>query len=60
MLTKAEVSKHSTAKSCWVVIDSKVYDVTSYLTQHPGGAAILLGQGGKVRLCPFSITAAFC
>lgn len=48
MLDGAEVAKHSTKESCWIVIDSKVYDVTSFLYSHPGGAAILLRQGGAV------------
>ncbi|KAF2277358.1 uncharacterized protein EI97DRAFT_432236 [Westerdykella ornata] len=42
----AEVAKHNTKDSCWIVLDSKVYDVTSFLSRHPGGAAILLKQGG--------------
>lgn len=48
MLDGAEVAKHNTRESCWTVIDSKVYDVTAFLRQHPGGAAILLRQGGAV------------
>jgi cytochrome b involved in lipid metabolism len=48
MLDGAEVANHNTRESCWIVIDSKVYDVTSFLHQHPGGAAILLRQGGTV------------
>ncbi|ORY19048.1 L-lactate dehydrogenase [Clohesyomyces aquaticus] len=43
----AEVSKHNTKKSCWIVLESKVYDITSFLGQHPGGAAILLKQAGS-------------
>ncbi|KAF2750147.1 mitochondrial cytochrome-like protein b2 [Sporormia fimetaria CBS 119925] len=42
----AEVAKHSTKESCWIVLDSNVYDVTSFLSQHPGGAAILIKQAG--------------
>jgi L-lactate dehydrogenase (cytochrome) len=48
-LDGAEVAKHDNKKSCWIVLDSKVYDVTDFLTQHPGGAAVLLKQGGTVR-----------
>ena len=44
----AEVAKHNTKESCWIVLDSKVYDVTSFLSQHPGGAVIVLKQGGTV------------
>ncbi|KAF2682155.1 mitochondrial cytochrome-like protein b2 [Lentithecium fluviatile CBS 122367] len=43
----AEVAKHNSKKSCWVVLHSKVYDVTSFLSKHPGGAAIILKQAGS-------------
>ncbi|KAK7850238.1 cytochrome b5 isoform a, partial [Quercus suber] len=31
-----EASEHNTKDDCWVVIDGKVYDVTTYLDEHPG------------------------
>ncbi|MBT4849462.1 hypothetical protein HON36_01280 [Candidatus Parcubacteria bacterium] len=42
-----EIAKHNSAKDCWLLIDSKVYDVTTYIAgaKHPGGAAILEGCG---------------
>ncbi|KAF2473630.1 mitochondrial cytochrome-like protein b2 [Lindgomyces ingoldianus] len=43
----AEVAKHNNKKSSWIVLDSKVYDITSFLSEHPGGAAILLKQAGS-------------
>ncbi|KAK3115397.1 hypothetical protein LTR53_005295 [Teratosphaeriaceae sp. CCFEE 6253] len=46
MLDGAEVAKHSSRKSCWIVINSKVYDVTSFVPEHPGGTTILLKQAG--------------
>jgi len=33
----SEVNKHNTLSSCWVVIESRVYDITPYVTSHPGG-----------------------
>jgi len=50
LLDGAEVAKHDDKKSCWIVLDSKVYDVTGFLTQHPGGAAVLLRQAGTVSI----------
>ncbi|KAI1412804.1 hypothetical protein F5Y13DRAFT_162686 [Hypoxylon sp. FL1857] len=47
LLNAAEVAKHNTTSSCWIVINGSVYDVTPYLDQHPGGAAILVKQGGR-------------
>jgi len=44
----AEVAKHSSKKDCWVVLDSKAYDVTNFLADHPGGAPIILKNAGSV------------
>ncbi|KAL2898341.1 Cytochrome B5-like protein [Bienertia sinuspersici] len=44
--TKAEVSLHNKRTDCWVIIKNKVYDVTSYVEEHPGGDAILTNAGG--------------
>ncbi|XP_062195774.1 cytochrome B5-like protein isoform X2 [Phragmites australis] len=43
---KEDVSKHNTRKDCWVIIKNKVYDVTAYVEEHPGGDAILHNAGG--------------
>ncbi|XP_021741414.1 cytochrome B5-like protein isoform X2 [Chenopodium quinoa] len=43
--TKAEVSLHDKRTDCWVIIKDKVYDVTSYVEEHPGGDAILTHAG---------------
>ncbi|KAL2233497.1 UNVERIFIED_CONTAM: Cytochrome b5 isoform A [Sesamum indicum] len=42
-----EASEHNTKDDCWVVIDGKVYDVSSYLDEHPGGDDVLLRATGK-------------
>ncbi|KAI0094623.1 FMN-dependent dehydrogenase-domain-containing protein [Irpex rosettiformis] len=45
--TLDEVAKHNDAKSCWVIIKDSVYDVTEFLSEHPGGANIILKYAGK-------------
>ncbi|KAM3256985.1 hypothetical protein ACQJBY_049394 [Aegilops geniculata] len=44
--SKKEVSTHNTRKDCWIIIKDKVYDVTPYVEEHPGGDAILNNAGG--------------
>lgn len=46
--TRQEIEKHNSEKSCWIVVDGKVYDATSVLDWHPGGRAAITGHGGKV------------
>ncbi|EYC18927.1 hypothetical protein Y032_0026g1457 [Ancylostoma ceylanicum] len=46
-LTRKEVSQHNTNKSAWFVIGNKVYDVTKFLDEHPGGCEVLLEQAGR-------------
>jgi cytochrome b involved in lipid metabolism len=40
-LTSAEVQKHNTGTDCWSVIKGEVYDLTAYVKDHPGGAALI-------------------
>ncbi|MEI8232529.1 MAG: cytochrome b5 domain-containing protein [bacterium] len=43
----SQVAEHASKDSCWLVLDSKVYDVTPFVTSgfHPGKDAILEGCG---------------
>ncbi|XP_024939237.1 cytochrome b5 isoform X2 [Cephus cinctus] len=43
----SELNSHDNRKSCWIVIHSKVYDVTKYVDEHPGGPAEILNVAGK-------------
>ncbi|KAK3136355.1 hypothetical protein QOZ80_5BG0432530 [Eleusine coracana subsp. coracana] len=42
LFAQSEVSFHASRKDCWVVIHGKVYDVTKFLEDHPGGEDVLL------------------
>ena len=52
-LTLAEVATHDREEDCYLIIGNertggaKVYDVTKYLDEHPGGDAVLLELAGK-------------
>ena len=44
--TYDEVQQHRSSESCWVVLYGDVYDVTSFLPDHPGGSRIILQLAG--------------
>lgn len=45
--TWAEVAMHKAEDDLWVVINDGVYDLTSYMSEHPGGPIVLASKGGK-------------
>ncbi|OQR85259.1 cytochrome b5 [Achlya hypogyna] len=51
VFTQEEVAAHTTADDCWIIISEagqkKVYDVTKYLINHPGGPEIFLDLAGQ-------------
>ncbi len=46
LLSKTELNKHNNRQSCWLLISEKIYDVTSFLNGHPGGASTILPTCG--------------
>lgn len=45
-ITSNELAEHKSKESCWLAIYGKVYDVTNFLEEHPGGAGLLLKSAG--------------
>lgn len=45
--TLADVAKHADANSCWSAVNGKVYDLTKWINQHPGGPKRILAMCGK-------------
>jgi 4-hydroxysphinganine ceramide fatty acyl 2-hydroxylase len=46
-IPQLEIQSHNNAKSCYVTIGTKVYDVTDFVADHPGGAEFILDHAGK-------------
>lgn len=51
--TMEDVRRHGETSSCWAVVDSSVYDLTDWISQHPGG------EGNISRLCGTDATEGF-
>lgn len=45
--TLAEVSTHNTEESCYTVVGSNVYNITSYIPYHPGGKRDIMKICGR-------------
>ena len=45
--TAEDVAVHNSRRSCWVSRNGKVYDVTGFLADHPGGDDLILDHAGK-------------
>ncbi len=50
-ISRKEVAKHSAADDLWIILKNQqsnklsVYDITTYVEEHPGGQAILYNAG---------------
>jgi cytochrome b involved in lipid metabolism len=52
-LSMATVAQRNTPANCWAVVSNQVYNLTAYITAHPGGAVNI------TNLCGTDATAAF-
>ncbi|KAF2876566.1 cytochrome b5-like heme/steroid binding domain-containing protein [Massariosphaeria phaeospora] len=47
-LTPKQVAEHSTVETgLYIIIDNNIYQMDSFVEEHPGGAKILKRVGGK-------------
>merc|ERR1719324_1820520 len=46
-MSMADVESHNTQEDVWMVIHDKVYNVTKYLDDHPGGEEVLMDRAGQ-------------
>lgn len=51
--TAAEVATHTTQDDCWTIVNGNVYDLTSFISRHPGG------ESNIMKLCGIDGTATF-
>ena len=42
-----DVAKHSSATDCWLIYHGKVYNLTDFVEDHPGGDDLILRYAGK-------------
>ena len=47
VLSMAELAKHNSAQSCWLLVSGKIYDVTNFINLHPGNAQTILSSCGQ-------------
>ncbi|XP_045468315.1 cytochrome b5-like [Harmonia axyridis] len=47
-----DVANHDKSRT-WIIIYNYVYDVTSFLNEHPGGEDLILAEAGKDATQPF-------
>lgn len=51
--TLAQVAEHDNTSSCWVIIRNKVYDVTDFIFNHPGGPQVIMDYAGQDATAAF-------
>lgn len=44
--TLEDIRLHNMSNDTWLIIHNKIYDITSFLEEHPGGEEVLLEQAG--------------
>lgn len=52
--TLAQVAAHATAQSCWSAVNGGVYDLTSWISRHPGGSSAIESMCGKDASADFN------
>ncbi|KAF0975172.1 hypothetical protein FDP41_005925 [Naegleria fowleri] len=45
--SREQVAAHSSENDCWMICHGLVYDVTTYLNEHPGGVNLMMKNAGK-------------
>ncbi|KAH8834156.1 cytochrome b5-like heme/steroid binding domain-containing protein [Flagelloscypha sp. PMI_526] len=46
-ISLAELKQHTDKSNLWVLLHGKVYDVSKFLDEHPGGDEVILSEAGQ-------------
>lgn len=46
-INRHEVLLHNTPEDCWVILFNKVYDLSEFISSHPGGSHIFITRAGE-------------
>lgn len=49
LISKEEVAKHNKQSDLWLIIHGKVYDVSKFVEEHPGGVDVINDGAGEMR-----------
>ncbi|KAL5998424.1 hypothetical protein ACLOJK_009364 [Asimina triloba] len=47
VFSSSEVALHTSKNDCWLIIQGKVYNVTKFLDEHPGGEEVIIQASGN-------------
>ena len=53
MISMSEVEKHDSEDDCWIVVEGKVYNVSKFLDEHPGGPGVITEVAGTDATEPY-------
>ncbi|CAO3593398.1 unnamed protein product [Absidia cylindrospora] len=53
LFTYEQVAEHNKREDLWMIIDNKVYDITEFVDEHPGGEEVLIDEGARDATGPF-------
>ena len=45
--TLAQIKAHKSASNCWSAVNGKVYNLTTWVKKHPGGASVIKSMCGR-------------
>uniref|UniRef100_A0A7S4J744 Cytochrome b5 heme-binding domain-containing protein n=1 Tax=Odontella aurita TaxID=265563 RepID=A0A7S4J744_9STRA len=54
--TPCQLRRHNHADSAWLLVGERIYDATSYVSQHPGGKSSILRKSGGKADCEKDMT----